>query len=439
MRSCRFRIPGSVGKDHPGLPPAREGPIFPGMSRYLSGRPRIDSRVLAFGILTLLASWPSPARGQDQPTLVLGGEIRPRLLARTPVEGKWDHWISMRSRLDLGARFQEGLALFLQIQDVRFWGEELTNRDRSADAVDFHQAYLEVDSLPGIGGKVRVGRQEVTLAQGRFLAAPNWGQAGQTFDGLKWSRFLGPARLELVYLRLQEGSSAVHDVTADLSAAWLVLPAGAFGAVELLALHDRSGGQAGTGQSTAGAIWKLDRGRIGLVAQGMGQVGERQGRDVSAFMLAVQGRMEILEDRGSVTLWLDHLSGDEDPFDEEIQAFSTLFGARHRFYGRADYFRDIPEDTRGLGLQDLALKLALTPAPSVSVNLDLHAFRTARRGNLSSHRLAEEIDLWIRYRFREALNLETGYTLTFGGPAMEELDLLDGTGQVGYVMTSLRF
>jgi hypothetical protein len=73
------------------------------------------------------------------------------------------------------------------------------------------------------------------------------------------------------------------------------------------------------------------------------------------------------------------------------------------------------------------------------LNLDLHSFLTAEEGTLSSQRLAEEADLWIRYRFREALFLEVGYSLTWAGAAMEELGRLEGTGNVGYFMTSLQF
>jgi len=404
---------------------------------------RIDTW-LTFGLSltgSLVAVLLSPAltAGQNQPTLTWQGEVRPRLYGREPVNEQWDHWISMRTRLGLHARMEPGLGLFIQIQDVRFWGEELSNRDRSADAVDFHQAYLEVDSIPGIGGLVRAGRQEVGLAEGRFIAAPDWGQAGQSFDGIRWIRPMGDAHLDLVYLRLQEGSFSSHDHTADFLAAWAGFAVDGLGRVDLIGIHDRSGGPDRTGQSTVGSIWKKTSGSISFRVQGMCQFGEREGADVSAYMLAAQGNLAVLDGKGTITLWYDHLSGDSDPGDDHVGVFSTLFGARHRYYGRADYFLNIPDDTGGLGLRDGAVKLALTPSPGLSLNLDLHSFLTAEIGALSSRHLAEEADLWIRYRFREALALEVGYSLTWAGTAMEELDRLEGTGNVGYFMTSLQF
>ena len=393
---------------------------------------------LAGALLATLLS-PAPSAGQSQPTLTWQGEIRPRLLGREPVGGKWDHWVSMRTRVGLDARIEPGLGLFIQIQDVRFWGEEVTHRDRSADAVDFHQAYLEVDSLPGIGGLIRAGRQEVTLAEGRFISAPDWGQAGQSFDGILWTRPTRGARVDLAYLRLREGSSTSHEYSADMMAAWLALPVEGLGALDLLAIRDRTGESEGHGQSTAGSILKMTFGDLSFRLQGMYQFGERHGVDVSAYMLAARGSLAVLEEKGSVTFWYDHLSGDEDPADDEVQVFSTLFGSRHRYYGRADYFLNIPDDTRGLGLRDAAVKFAFTPSPLLSLNLDLHTFHTSEQGPFSSQHLAKEADLWIQYRFREALHLEVGYALTWAGTAMEEMGRLEGTGNTGYLMTSVRF
>ncbi len=391
------------------------------------------------GPLVAVLLSPALTAGQSQPTLTWQGEIRPRLYGREPVQGQWDHWISMRTRVGLEAHMDPGLNLFFQIQDVRFWGEELSNRDRSGDAVDFHQAYLEVDSIPGIGGLIRGGRQEVTLAEGRFIAAPDWGQAGQSFDGLRWIRPMGDAHLDLVYLRLQEGFAPSHDHSADFLAAWLAFGVDRLGTVDLIGIHDRLGGPDGTGQSTMGSVWRKNSGALSFRVQGMYQFGERRGVDVSAYMLAAQASLAVLEGKGTVILWYDHLSGDSDPDDNEIGVFSTLFGSRHRYYGRADYFLNIPDDTRGLGLRDSAVKLALTPSPLLSLNLDLHTFLTAEKGDLTSQHLAEEADLWIRYLFREALAIDVGYSLTWAGTAMEEMGRLEGTGSVGYFMTSLRF
>ena len=398
---------------------------------------------LLFCTLPGLLLSPASVEGQATPVLTWSGEVRPRLYGREPVQNDWDHWISMRTRLGLDARLPQGVGLFIQVQDVRFWGEELSNRDRSADAVDFHQAYLEVDSVPGVGGLVRAGRQEVQLGEGRLISAPDWGQGGQSFDGVHWIRPFETGHVNLLYLRIQEGTSLDHEFSADFTAAWMSLGLGSSGSLDFLGIHDRTGEPDGTRQTTLGSTVKGGSGPLDFKLQGMYQFGERLGVDVSAHMVAASGSVEVMEGKGKVTLWYDHLSGDDDSGagqgDGELGSFSTLYGARHRFFGRGDYFLDIPRDTENLGLRDAALKLAYSPSPLLRLNLDIHAFSTAQQGALSSQTLAQEADFWAQYRFREALDLEAGYSITWAGDAMEELGRLEGTGNMAYLMTSFLF
>ena len=413
------------------------------MTRRRHSYPALVLSCFLLGTIPSLLWSPTSAEGQTTPVLTWSGEVRPRLYGREPVQNDWDHWISMRTRLGLDARLPQGIGLFIQVQDVRFWGEELSNRDRSADAVDFHQAYLEVGSVPGVGGLIRAGRQEVQLGEGRLISAPDWGQGGQSFDGVQWIRPFEAGHVNVLYLRLQEGTTLDHEFSADFTAAWMSLGVGPNGSLDFLGIHDRTGEPDGTSQTTLGSTVKGGSGPFDFKLQGLYQFGEREGVDVSAHMVAVSGGVEVMEGRGKVTLWYDHLSGGEEPGagpgDGELGSFSTLYGARHRFFGRGDYFLDIPRDTDNLGLRDAALKLTFSPTPLLRMNLDLHAFSTAEKGPLSSQTLAQEADIWIQYRFRDALNLEAGYALTFAGDAMEELGLLEGTGNVAYLMSSFSF
>jgi hypothetical protein len=389
--------------------------------------------------IVVLLLCPMGLAAQSPPIIAWHGEVRPRLETRKAADGSNHFVTSMRIRLTLDAATESGLRLFIQPQDVRDWGEEMSERDRSADAVDFHQAFLEVGRLPALGGLIRVGRQEVGLGEERLLGAPDWGQAGQTFDGVRFIRTSGGQRFDAVYLKLQESLAPAHQHDADLLALWYVLPPGEMGSVELLGFRDRELKPGGTRQNTAGGIWKGSQGPLSLRLQGMFQFGRRDGMDVEAFMLAGLAGLSVLDGRGAVTLWYDYLSGDLDPGDDRIQVFTTLYSARNRYYGRADYFTDIPAHTGGLGLQDAALKLSYRPSEALALNLDLHSFRTAHRGDLSSQRLAEEADAWVRFRFRQHLTLQGGFSLTWGGPAMEELGRLDGRAEFFYLMTSLRF
>lgn len=386
---------------------------------------------------TVLAA---PIQAQSRPELTWEAEIRPRFEAREPVAGKWIEFTSMRTRIGLRARMEEGLGLFLQIQDVRTWGEETSPRDRAANALDVHQAYLEVEALPLIGGMLRAGRQEVAIGESRLVGAPDWGQAGQAFNGARWLRPLGKGELDLTFLQIRESFlSLIHEYEEVLLAASYALPLGRGGTAQVYALHDRDTEQERTQQTSVAGIWRKEHGAFALRTQGIYQTGDRKGQEVKAYLLALSASVKLLEERASVTLWYDRLSGDEDPEDDVVRVFSTLFGARNRYYGKADYFLIIPLQTGGLGLQDAAVKLAYAPTSNLSLNLDLHSFRTSAIGELSSRRLGEEVDAWIRYPFRNHLTVRCGYSLTWAGAGMEELEILQGRGHFAYLMTSLKF
>lgn len=399
----------------------------------------VHSRRFPVPLLPILLLWPNPVEAQSEPALRWFGEVRPRAEAREPTDAGWDHLTSMRTRIGLDATMEGSLRLYLQFQDVRIWGEETGVRDKAADALDFHQAFLEVQKLPGVGGLIRAGRQEVGLGEQRLLGAPDWGQAGQTFDGARYTATRDGRQFDLVFLKLQEGSAPAHESDAEIVAAWFSTPIQSSASADFFLVHDRASGPERTAQSTFGGTWRAEPGPWSLRLQGMVQLGERGGEDVSAFMVAARAGVAIWEDRASATLWYDYLSGDEDPADAEAGSFSTLFGARNRYYGRADYFTDIPVQTGGLGLQDAVLKLSVAPTEALRLNLDVHSFRSATLGETAYRRLGEEADVWARYQPRKHLTLQAGYSLVWAGPLLEELGRLSGIGNFAYFMTSVTF
>ena len=53
-----------------------------------------------------------------------GGQVRPRGEFRDPVGAGYDVLTSMRARMQMVAKLDRGVDAFVQVQDVRLWGEE---------------------------------------------------------------------------------------------------------------------------------------------------------------------------------------------------------------------------------------------------------------------------------------------------------------------------
>lgn len=418
-------------------------------STYGASRPPPSTRarrgVFRLFLLFLLAllpllAHPGGVRAQEGVTVDLHGQVRPRAEGRTPVDGDWDSFASMRVRAALEARLRQGTRIFIQLQDVRFFGEESsTLGDFSADNFDLHQGYLEMDLVPDVGGRLRVGRQELALGEQRLVGAVNWTQQGRSFDGARFTAGAEAFSVDLFGMKLSEGSAPQRTHDAHFLGLWTNMTGSRTGSVDVFALLIRDSRDEATEDRTFGARWLKETGPVSLRAEGSYQLRDRgTGKEGSAWMFALRAGTGIPGD-GTLTLWYDHLSGDDDLDDGKPEVFNTLFATNHAFYGLADYFLDIPAHTGGLGLRDAAVKLTFTPWPRTTLAVDLHHFRTAQEGGLSTTALGNEVDLTLSRALAPGLALTTGYSFFRVEDGMRELGRLTEDAHWLYLMLDAAF
>lgn len=395
---------------------------------------------MSLGIGVALLTLPVGGLSGQERQVTFGGQVRPRMETRASGAGTRATFTSMRVRAQMEASLGNGVQAFIQLQDVRLFGEEgNTLGDFQADALDLHQGYLEMGLVKEIGGKLRVGRQVMALGEQRLVGAVEWTQQGRSFDGARFTASaLGPLNLDLFAMVLQEKSSTTWDFDGDLLGAYGTLDLEGGGALDLFALVTRDSRDEGNDQQTFGGLWKGKAGPVDLRFEGSLQRGMLGGADVSAYMLGARAGM-ALHDKATITLWYDHLSGDEDPDDGEVKVFNTLFATNHAFYGSADYFTDIPLHTGGLGLRDAAVKLALGPWDGTSFQGDLHAFSAAEEGNLSTRSLARELDLTLTHRLAQGLTAVAGYSFVQARDGMKELGRLAENASWAFLMLNAAF
>jgi len=192
--------------------------------------------ITVLGFVLLLSSVLShtlEAQGTNQVTF--GGQVRPRFESRTPIDGSWNSFTSMRVRAALEARLEGNVRVFVQIQDVRLFGEESnTLSDYRADNFDLHQGFVELQEVPSLGGSLRVGRQEMAFGEQRLVGAVNWTQQGRSFDGI---RYTIPAssglKVDLFAMKLREDTSEEEGWESSFAGAYGTLPLGETGSLDL--------------------------------------------------------------------------------------------------------------------------------------------------------------------------------------------------------------
>ncbi|HEX9692819.1 MAG TPA: alginate export family protein [Gemmatimonadales bacterium] len=376
-----------------------------------------------------------PAATQE---ITLGGQIRPRYEFRDPVAGEADAFTSMRVRADLTASLERNVRVFVQLQDVRLWGEETnTLTDFQANGFDLHQGYVDLwHPVAGVRLSARVGRQEVNFGGERLVGAVGWTQQARSFDGVRLAAAGSFGTVELVGYKVAEGSDPGIALDAEFAGVYASLAGVPGGTLDVYGLYDRVASGTGTSRGTIGARY-FGQGRFVYRVEGSYQVGKENLVDVGAFMFGARFGANL--GASSVTLWYDYLSGDDSPGDGRTSAFNTLFATNHKFYGLADLFTSIPAHTGGFGLQDIALKAATSPVDPLTVTLDVHHFRAAKTGTLSSARFGEEIDLTGRYAYSRNVTATVGASYVIQGPALEDLGRLTQNLLWLYTMLDVRF
>jgi hypothetical protein len=266
------------------------------------------------------------------------------------------------------------------------------------------------------------------------VGSVEWTQQGRSFDGARFTASeLKALTLDIFAMKLQEKSSSTWDFDGDFLGAYGSLDLEKNGTMDLFVLHTRDSRAEGNNEQTFGALWMGTPGSLSLRVEGSLQRGHRDGRNVSAYMFGARAGTAVHE-KVTLTLWYDYLSGDDDPSDNQVQVFNTLFATNHAFYGAADYFLDIPTQTGGLGLRDAAVKLSVGPWNGTSLRADLHAFSTAEEGQLSTRSLARELDLTLVHRLATGLTATAGFSFVQAREGIRELGRLDEDATWAFLM-----
>jgi hypothetical protein len=391
------------------------------------------------GAATLLALGAAPAWSQD---VTVHGQVRPRFEYRDPVApigGGKDDFTVMRVRAALEVRPNPGLSVFIQMQDVRYWGEETDpSSDYTADHLDLHQGYVRYNNERISWLTATVGRQETALGEERLVGRSDWSAQGRAFDGVRLDAIHGGATATVLGYKIADATSPTVTADVELFGVYVTAKGVGPGALDVFWLHNRGSGSVDTRQHTLGLRYAVD-GAVDGRFEGAIQRGRRTGDPVSAYLLAVRVGRAFAGDKGHLTVWYDYLSGDDTPNDGKVQVFSTLYGTNHKNYGFADQFTSIPANTAGHGLQDRAVKLSLRPASDLAVEADVHSFAAARRGTLSTPHYADEVDLTVTQRCSPNLSAMAGMARVLQDRGMAEIGRLDRNMTWAFLMVDVVF
>lgn len=393
-------------------------------------------------------------------TWTLSGQLRHRseIDSRdfTGVDDRYGYHL-LRTRLGVAVKPLPDLTAFIQIQDARNFGGENPalgrgTMDASADQLDLHQAYFQVDNLFDSPLAVRVGRQELSYGNERLIGVVAWANSGRSFDG-------GVLKLRTDAAAVDVFAAQLVDVPGEpagqnLYGVWSVWSLAEGHDLEAFVLLDNNTSETTGGPDEGedllfrytpglylhGAASGLDYG-IEAYYQG-GKISESASeprQDIRAHLLsAAAGYTFDAEASPRLGALYTRLSGDSED-DDTYKTFNTLFAANHAFYGFMDYF---PALLNRYGLQDFALSAGAGITEKLRLGLDFHHFMTAASVELSDgselNVIGQEFDLTASYRYNQHFSIVGGASTFLPREAVETM-VGDEQTYWFYLMTVVSF
>jgi hypothetical protein len=330
--------------------------------------------------------------------------------------------ISQRSRLSFSWQ-NDNLKINFTPQDVRIWGDEQLASSTGVfgdhASLDLFEGFAEIKAAKYLW--ISIGRQQLVYDNQRLLAARNWNQLGISYDAVitkihlqEWNLHIGGSwnnRIEQNAENLYDPSRIKslnflwinHNLTKNMNVSIIHIAAGVTKTDTTNTLNFRQ---------TTGFYTEFTNDRLNLWGDAYYQYGKNKtGTNVSAFLVGT----DISYNVGKFTpgMGFEYLSGSSQ-INEEMNTdhlFDIFYGARHRYLGYMDYFRNIPSHTKQGGIEDFYLYFKWSITKQISLQDIGHYFRLAQSNPSTPEKreLGFENDLVLKYKFNEWGAIEFGY------------------------------
>lgn len=386
------------------------------------------------GIATLFSNL---AQGQ----FTLSGEVRPRTEYRhgwrqiSNVDQAPAFFTDQRTRLN--AMYSEDrIEVKIVLQDVRVWGNQSQLNTNEDFATSIHEAYAQYRIQEK--WHLKLGRQEISLDDQRFMGAVAWTQQARSqdaalliFKGEKLKSHIG-----LAYNQSAAGLIGTNYVTPgnykSFQYAWANYTFS--DALNSSFLLFNNGLQVTSGADywdnytqTFAIIPTYKKGKLFAHLNAyyqMGQMPTFPATEVNAYLLGLDLDYQVGES-ASLGLGCELISGNSEVEAANgnatsNNAFTPFYGTNHKFNGFLDYFY-VGNHVGAVGLQDIYIQGQLKKE-KWNAGLDVHYFMAAADVLDDTHfnesgeikamdsGLGTEIDIYAGFKLPQGVGLKLGYS-----------------------------
>lgn len=373
--------------------------------------------------------------------------------------GDQTDWFTQRFRFNVGAEITDNLRAYVELQDVRAWGEESSTTDASADNFDAHQAYFEMLKTPWLGGSTRIGRQELAYGDERIIGALDWAMQARAFDGIRqrWSSE-NSSDLDVFFTQIRETwrtTTPVYDDAFFGGVYWAQTRESApnFDAYLLFLQDDETAAGDVESRGTLGGRFHSAPSRFEFEVEFATQFGEDDSADIPIFecwAAHAHVTMHFSDDRKGAWLKLEgNAATGDDPDTADDERFNNLFPTGHKHWGMMD-FAFWENMMHGM------VEFGLVPGPRSSLSFTYSYFRSMEETDVfrgpqntlagapsgTSNSIGSELDILYKVNFDTEparTFFHAGYGVFVPGSGAKAVSADDDLAHYFYLQTGLSF
>lgn len=327
----------------------------------------------------------------------------------------------MRTRLSAEKELLEKTTFFLQIEDSRIFGAA-GNSIANLKNLDMHQGFINFSNPFTLPISLQLGRFEMDYSNGRFFSAlPGWNYIGRSFDGarLKYSNSdLFDFKFDLFSLLVNSERFVTNatpsnyplptppDVNNGLYGFWSSFNFSELAKLDLFGYYEDNRRQTLKGfndlnRFTTGITHNAKYGEyFSSVVDLALQKGVISDKEQTSYLASLQ--VAFKPNDFKFIIGTDLLSGNDPKNNKTSNAFSPSFGNNHAYYGYMDYFINLPDNTKNLGLRDFYFKTSWeNNSNPLSVKLDIHNFMSDKTDLNNNNVYGQEGDITLNYKYSE--------------------------------------
>ncbi len=341
-------------------------------------------------------------------------------------------FVSQRTRLSISYE-SENLKLKFTPQDVRIWGDEQIANSTGIygdnASLDLLEAFAEIKL--GKLGWISVGRQQLVYDSQRLLGARNWNQNGLAYDALIFKKNINKWNLHAGGTWNTSGDSPIDNLylperIKTLDYLWINYALNE--SLNISFLHIASGSTESDStrklnfRQTTGLSATYKSEKLNFKSNTYYQYGKNnQGIRMNAFLCDAD--LSYKFQWWNIGLGTSYLSGDSNPGDNTDHLFNVLYGARHRYFGNMDYFRDFSKHTNEGGLSDIYGYFDIKFPHKISLNNTTHYFSLAKTNSLTppDKQLGIENDITLTFKLNKWCAIKGAYLFFLPSPALNTL------------------